>query len=146
MNVEEKGVVVEAGGEGAKVRAEGGAQCAGCGAAKHCQGGAGEKVVEAANPLGAKKGDRVVIAVPAGELLKASFQVYIVPVIGILTGAGAAQLAVQVLWGPETAGAAAGIGGLAGAAISILFMRSLRSRRTEGGGLRPTIVRIVDAA
>jgi len=146
VNVEEKGLVIDAADGGAMVRAEGGAQCAGCGAAKHCQGGAGEKVVEAANPLGAKKGDRVVIAVPAGELLKASFQVYIVPVIGILSGAGAAQLAVQALWGPEMAGAAAGIGGLAGGALSILLLRGLRSRRTEGGGLRPTIVRIVDAA
>lgn len=142
MNVEEQGVVIHAAGGGAEVRAEGGAHCAGCAAAGHCQGGAGEKVIEAANPLGAKKGDRVVIAVPAGDLLKASFQVYIVPVIGILLGAGAAQLSAQALWGPETAGAAAGIGGLAGAAVSILLLRGLRRRR-PGGGLRPTIVRIV---
>ena len=79
MAVEEKGVVVGNAEGRAVVRAEAGSQCSGCGAAKYCRGGTseGEKIIEAENPVGAVHGDRVVIAVPAGALLRASFRVYV---------------------------------------------------------------------
>jgi sigma-E factor negative regulatory protein RseC len=143
MGVEEEGVVTEARGESALVRAVETSQCAGCVSAKFCHGGGagGEKIIEAVNTVGAREGDRVVISLPSTALLKASFQVYMVPVLGILAGAGAAQTAVNALAGPQAAGMAAGIGGLLGAILSVLAMRRLRHRSSAGKSLRPVIVK-----
>ena len=145
MAVEEEGTVVELRGPLALVRAVPSAQCAGCAAAGACHGGGsgGEKVVEAVNEAGASPGDRVVMALQSGALLKAAFRVYVIPVLGILAGAGAAQVAVEVLRGGQGAGAAAGIGGAAGAVLALLAQR-LHSRRPGGAGtLRPRVVRIL---
>ena len=145
MSVEEEGIVTEVRGASAMVRAVETSRCSGCVSAGYCHGaaGRGEKVVEAGNPIGAREGDRVVISIPSPDLLKASFQVYVVPVIGILAGAGAAQGAVNTLAGPEAAGMAAGIGGLLGALLSVLIMKRLRRRPSSAVSLRPLIVKIL---
>jgi sigma-E factor negative regulatory protein RseC len=144
MDVEEKGIVVEVRGARAVVRAVQGSQCAGCGSAKYCHGSGGEKTVEADNEIGAKAGDSVVMAVPSGALLQASFRVYILPVVGLLAGAGAMQLAVGRIAGPETAGMAAGIGGLFGAILSVVVLRLAGKGGDRGEGLRPRITRLAE--
>ena len=144
MDLEEEGTVVEVTGGTALVRAAEKSQCSGCGAAGSCHaaaGGAGERIVEADNGPGAAPGDRVVIAVPPGSLLKASFQVYMVPVAGVLVGAALAQIAVQAAAGAEAAAAAAGLGGLAGAAAAVILMKALRRKGVGSLELRPRIVR-----
>jgi positive regulator of sigma E activity len=83
------------------------------------------------------------MSVPSGALLKASFQVYMIPVIGVLLGAGAAQTAVQVMAGPSAAGAAAGLGGVAGVLLSVLAVRAYRKRHPESAALRPRISKIL---
>lgn len=144
MGVEEEGIVTETRGELAMVRAVETSQCSGCISAKFCHGGGtgGEKIIEAVNTLGAREGDRVVMSLPSTALLKASFQVYMVPVLGLLAGAGTAQMTVNSLAGPQAAGTAAGIGGLLGAILSVLVLRRLRHRYSAGRSLRPVIVRI----
>ncbi len=142
MDLEEKGVVVEVRGERALVRAVQGSQCAGCGSAKYCHGSGGEKTVEADNEIGAKAGDSVVMAVPSGVLLRASFRVYILPVVGLLAGAGVTQLVVGRIAGPEAAGMAAGIGGLAGAILAVTVLRFAGKGGDGGGELRPRILRL----
>jgi sigma-E factor negative regulatory protein RseC len=144
MNIEERGVVVEERGGTALVRASESSHCSGCAAAGSCRGGAGkERVVEALNGIGAREGDEVLMAVPSGALLKASFQVYMVPVLGILAGAGAAQAVAGALAGPEAAAMAAGAGGLTGAVLAVAGTRLFRRRHPESAGLRPRITRIV---
>lgn len=142
--IDEEGIVVESRGGTALVRAVPGSQCSGCAAAGSCQSGAGrEREVEADNSLGAEAGERVVMSVPSGDLLKASFQVYMIPVIGVLLGAGAAQTVVQVMAGPAAAGAAAGLGGVAGVLLSVLAVRAYRKRHPESAALRPRISKIL---
>jgi sigma-E factor negative regulatory protein RseC len=99
--------------------------------------------VEVENGPGAAVGDRVMIAVPGGALLRATFQAYMVPVLGILAGAGFAQVLVQAVAGPRAAGMAAGLGGLAGGLLSIAALRRMRRDRPVGADLRPKIVRII---
>ena len=144
MSLEEKGVVVEVRGEMAVVRAVPGSQCAGCGSAKYCHGGSGEKTVEADNEIGARAGDSVVMTIQSGALLRASFRVYIIPVIGLLAGAGLTQLAVGRIAGPEAAGMAAGIGGLAGVILSVVVLRLSGKGGDREGGLRPRILRLAE--
>ncbi len=145
MGLEEEGTVVELRGGYALVRAVPSPQCAGCASSGVCHGGASrnEKVVEAHNEIGAVPGDRVTIAIPSGTLLKAAFRVYMLPVAGILAGAGAAQVAVQALGGAEGAGGAAGLGGLAGAALVIAAQRVLGRRKAKDTTLRPRIIRVL---
>lgn len=144
--VDETGIVVEVKGETALVRVASSAHCAGCAAAGTCLSGAGgDRVVEADNRLGASEGEKVILSVPSRDLLTASFQVYIIPVLGVLAGAGAAQLAVGRLAGPEAAAAAAGIGGVAGAVLAVVFTRFFRRCRPGSVSLRPRITRVVQA-
>jgi sigma-E factor negative regulatory protein RseC len=100
--------------------------------------------VEADNALGAAEGEKVILSVPSSALLKASFQVYMIPVIGVLLGAGAAQMTVQFLAGDAAAGAAAGIGGVAGVLLAVAAVRAYRKRHPESATLRPRITRILD--
>lgn len=144
MTISETGVVLEARGPIALVRAEEKGECAGCGAKGHCHGGAGgEKTVEALNDAGARPGDRVVITVPSADFLRAAFQVYMVPVLGILAGAAAGQLLGGRFGDPGPAGSAAGIGGLAGAILSIAAVRLWRRANPAVGGLRPRVAKIL---
>ncbi len=144
MDLEENGVVVEERGLLALVRTIKSSHCTDCGSAKICHSdGAGqEKVVEAENSAGAKAGQKVILALPAGALLQASMLVYLVPVLGLLGGAGLAQMAAGKILSPEAAGMAAGFGGLAGAALALLAGRRIRSRKAFVRNLRPRIVRI----
>ena len=144
MTISETGVVLEARGPMAVVRAEEKGECAGCGAKGHCHSGAGGvKTVEALNDAGARPGDRVVITVPSRDFLRAAFQVYMVPVLGILSGAAAGQYFGGRFGDPGTAGAAAGIGGLAGAVIAIAAVRLWRRVNPDVGNLRPRIEKIL---
>jgi sigma-E factor negative regulatory protein RseC len=145
MEMEEEGTVVEVRGGGTMVRAAAKPQCAGCGASATCHatGQGGEKIVEVENGMGAAPGDRVMIAVPGGAFLRATFQAYMVPVLGILGGAGIAQVLVQAIAGPGAAGMAAGLGGLLGGFLSVAALRRLRRDRPVGADLRPKIVRIL---
>jgi sigma-E factor negative regulatory protein RseC len=140
-SVEEKGYVVEVRDGYALVRAEENPQCAGCASSGFCQGTGGERIVEAINDIGAVTGECVVMAVPSRALLKASFQVYIVPIVGLLAGAAGAQLLVGRYVGPEQAGMAAGIGGLAGMVATILALRVFLGNRSSATALRPRIIR-----
>jgi sigma-E factor negative regulatory protein RseC len=144
MDIEERGVVVGQGDGTALVRAHENPHCSGCAAAGSCRSGAGEeRVVEALNEVGAREGDEVLMAIPSGALLKASFQVYMVPVLGVLAGAGAAQAVAGALAGPEAGGMAAGAGGLAGAVLAVAGTKLFRRRYPDSGALLPRITRIV---
>lgn len=144
MSIRETGLVLDEKGPYVVVRAEEGGNCAGCGAKGHCHAGSGgDKTVEAVNDAGAHTGDRVVISIPSADFLKAAFQVYMVPVIGILAGAAAGQFAGGGIFGAEAAGSAAGVGGLVGAVLSIFFVRLWRSRNPEAGALRPRVEKIL---
>ncbi len=61
-------------------------KCKGCSMA-----GSGEIIVQAANEVGAKVGDRVEIDVPEAEGIKAALIIFIFPIIGLLVGYFIAQ-------------------------------------------------------
>ena len=144
MSIRETGLVLEEKGPYVVVRADESGNCAGCGAKGHCHaGGSGAKSVEAVNDAGAQIGDRVVISIPSADFLKAAFQVYMVPVFGILAGAAAGQFAGGGIFGAEAAGSAAGVGGILGAVFSIFLVRLWRRRNPEAGALRPRVERIL---
>ncbi len=88
--IEEIGTVIDCRDEIAEVAIERTEACAGCSAKSMCQP-FGEKenrmIISAINNISAKKGNKVKVAVPSTTFIKASFIVYIVPVIFMLIGA-----------------------------------------------------------
>ncbi|MBN2372597.1 SoxR reducing system RseC family protein [bacterium] len=83
----EEGIVVKIMPEGALVRVKKSGSCHCCPSAKLCGvGDGGEKDVLAENPVGAIQGQHVEIEVPDGLFLRASFIVYIFPVLGLIMG------------------------------------------------------------
>jgi len=110
--------------------------CEQCGARHACgaTGGGREARVWADDPVGVRPGERVVIAVPEGTVLRASFLVYLVPVLALVLGALVGDaLAPSLGWSADLAAAGLGLGCMA---LAFLASRYLGGRTAPG----PTIV------
>lgn len=86
--IEEEGIVIQIFDEKARVRTTKSSACEGCAAASFCHPEKGsEMIIEVINPINAKVGERVKIGLKPGVYLKASFLVYMVPIIAFIIGA-----------------------------------------------------------
>ena len=103
-------------------------ECAGCGVT-----GAAVRA-RAANPIGAKPGQKVVVQSDTQKMLGIVSLVYLTPVVLFLVG----YLATIAVASTPLRYLAGGIGFAAGILIAIAYDRHLRSQ----GGLRFTIVRL----
>lgn len=86
------------------------------------------------------------VAVSAKAVLGASARIYLLPVAGLLAGAGLAQLIVTALISPEAGGNAAGIGGIAGTVLAVLLGRRLARRQRAGAPAQPRVVDVLPEA
>lgn len=84
----EVGTVVETWDQKAKVKVRRSTEC------EHCKGSSlcgmlskQYMLLEAENPLGARKGQEVVVSLTTEEELKAAFIVYVIPLVSFLIGA-----------------------------------------------------------
>jgi sigma-E factor negative regulatory protein RseC len=136
--MEEEGVVVEEVGETVRVEVLRKGWCGGC---RLCSIGAlGKRVTEAENPIGAKKGQRVMIEVPSTGLLVAAFILYILPVIFLVGGF------IIGRWVSHVIGfAGEGLSIMVGMALfifSFLFIYSYNRWAERTKGFRPKIISI----
>jgi len=134
--IEERGRVVEARAGRALVETTRSASCDSCGArhACGCMGGGREARVWVADPLGVAPGDRVIVAVPEGTVLRASVLVYLVPVLALVAGAVVGnELAPSLGLSPDLGSAALG---LISMVLAFLASRFLGGRSVQG----PTII------
>lgn len=109
--MQERGVVTAAEGSFADVEIVRHAAC------KGCQGctmtGEGKMLARVHNSRGARPGDRVVLTLDDGQVLKAAAAVYIVPLIALIAGYALAAALATMLSLPETlVGVAGAIAGL----------------------------------
>ena len=100
-------------------------------------------MLEALNEVGAAAGDTVRVAVSAAAVVRASALIYLLPIAGLLVGAALAQVTAAALFSEETAGNAAGIGGIAGAILTALLARRLGKRPGVGKAAQPRVTRIL---
>lgn len=141
----EEGVVVRQDATGTWVRTVRSGSCAACASrgACHALGGGheGEAEVAVLNPVGAKPGDTVAVKLETPAFLKATFVVYLFPVLMLLAGAGLGQWAAAAygLSSPLPA-AGAGFGALA---LGLIIMRAVAVRLAARPAYRPRIVRIL---
>lgn len=110
--MEEEAVVISVSGQHAKVKLQRSTSCDSCGSKASCATASGEeKVVDVLNEAGAIPGQRVIIAVNPGVLLKASLTVYLLPLIALIGGAIlGSNLAVQMGAANQADAWAAGFG------------------------------------
>jgi sigma-E factor negative regulatory protein RseC len=60
--------------------------------------GAGQEMeVKALNPAGAREGDRIVLSFETGSLLKATFLIYVFPIIFLIAGAALGQMLAPLM-------------------------------------------------
>jgi sigma-E factor negative regulatory protein RseC len=85
--VEEEGIVKTLEGQTAGIATEESNACDSCTTKSVCQSSEeGERLVIAVNSVGAKVGDRVKFTVAAGNVIKTGMLVYLLPLIGFITG------------------------------------------------------------
>ena len=94
----EEGVVIKTDAKTAWIKTVKTDACASCSAKSSCHtlGGGKEVEVEAINTAGARIGDRVVIGFETAPLLKATFLLYVFPILGLLLGAFIGQTAAPL--------------------------------------------------
>jgi sigma-E factor negative regulatory protein RseC len=95
----EQGVVLRTDSEAAWVKTVRSSACEGCTAKGSCHsmGGNNEMEVKALNTAGARVGDRIVLSFETASLLKATFLIYVFPIILLIIGAALGQTLASVI-------------------------------------------------
>jgi sigma-E factor negative regulatory protein RseC len=107
----------------------------------HAVGGGKEMEVPAVNAAGACVGDRVVLTMNSAPFLKATFLVYLFPVLLLLAGATAGEwLARSSEPYSSTLPAVLGFGALA---VGLLAMKLAADRLARRPAYRPRITRVI---
>lgn len=144
--MEQDATVLASEGDSAQVEIARTPACSGCAEQAACGTAAVGKwlsrrrlEVRVHNPIGALPGDRVVIGISEGALTWASVAAYLVPVLGLLLGAGTAQALLD-----SGAGEAAVIvGGGAGLAAGLAWLAGFAKRRRRDPAFRAVVLRRV---
>lgn len=139
----EYGVVTETAGATAWVTTRRSSACESCSSRGSCmsEGGSQEMRVQVDNPVRADVGDRVLIHLHTGSLLKATFLLYVIPILCMLAGAGAGQW-LGTRYGLDPNGAAVGFG-IAALLIGVAGMRRKANALAQRADYRPAIVRVL---
>ena len=140
--IEEEGIVVETDGDVAKVSITAKSACEKCSASEICHPGEHE-YMEAANPLGAKKGQKVKVVLAPQVYLKAAIILYGIPmtvfvaaaILGKNLALQADQEANSDLW--------AFIAGMACMVVSFVFIRMYNKKVEKTQQYKPVIVEVL---
>ncbi len=97
--------------------------------------------VETLNPAGAGIGDRVVLTFETGAFLKASFLLYVFPILMMMVGGFAGQRFGPQLGLSESASAV--LGAFAFLVVTFAFVRARANRLARTDPYRPKITRIL---
>ena len=142
----EQGLVIRVDSTGTWVKTGKSEACESCSSkgACHTLGGGKEVEVPVLNPIGAGIGDRIVLKMDSSRLLKATFLVYMFPILMLILGAGAGE------WVARSAGidspALPALLGFGFLAAGLLIMRVLANRLARKDAYRPRIVKILGKA
>ena len=104
-------------------------------------GGGKEMEIAVDNSLGASPGDRVMVRVSDSAFLKATFLVYMVPVIGLFIGALIGQ-SLGTRWGYDPDGFSA-LFGISSLIVTFAVVRVFANRLGQQEKYQPKIIKIV---
>jgi sigma-E factor negative regulatory protein RseC len=141
--IEEEGIVVEVAGDIAKVAITKKSACEKCSASGVCHPGE-QEYMEASNPLGAKKGQKVKVVLAPQVYLKASIILYGIP-MAVFVAAAIAGKNLGLRYGTEsTSDLWAFIAGMVSMVVSFLFIRMYNKKVETTEQYKPMIVEILD--
>ena len=140
---QEQGVVKEIQGSKALVLTDRQSMCGECVAHGCCHmlGGGKEMLAEAINSVGAKAGDFVKIGIPEGTVIKASMVVYMVPALGLVSGATLGYYIARSFRfdiNPLTL-----VGSIVGLGVAFIAVRLLSNTLSKKPAFRPEIIKII---
>ena len=140
--IEEEGIVAETRGDIAKVSILAKSACENCSASGVCHPG-DQEFMEAANPLGAKKGQKVKVVVAPQVYLKASIILYGIPMAAFIAGAIIAKILAIKYIGEANSDLWAFITGTACLLVSFIFIRAYNKKIERTQKYKPVIVEIL---
>jgi len=140
--IEEEGMVIETGDGTAKVAIMKKSACENCAASGVCHPGE-QEYMEASNPLGAKKGQKVKVVVAPQVYLKASIVLYGVPMVALVGGAIAAKNIAERSGSVANSDLWAFLGGMCCLFVSFLFIRRYNKKVERTREYQPVIAEIL---
>jgi sigma-E factor negative regulatory protein RseC len=143
----EEGVVIKLGNSNistAWVKTMRSSACKSCSSRHSCSSDHNDKEmeVEAINSAGAKVGDRIVLSIQTSSLLKATFLIYIIPILAMLVGALLGQKLAFDNGSQDPSGYSALMAFLF-LGLAALFVKLIGKSMSVKKEYTPTIVRIV---
>jgi len=138
----EEGIVIRLDAKNAWVKTKKTGACESCSSKKACSvmGGGDEMEVEVINAAGASIGDQVIISFETSSLLKATFLLYVFPILCMFAGALIGQEIAPVLQIGVSASSA--ISGFLFFLVSIVFIKLKANKMGRQDQYRPRIIRI----
>ena len=139
----EQGIVLQTDSETAWVKTVRSSACEGCTARDSCHTTAGgqDMEVKAINSVGASVGDRIVLSFETASLLKATFLIYVFPIILLIAGAALGQaLAPLIGFSPS---ALSVLLGFAFFFIALFIIKTRANRMAEKNAYQPKITKIL---
>ena len=140
----EQGIVIKTDAGAAWVKTVKSGACAGCTARGACHSGSGGGAMEvkAINEAGAKVGDRIVLSFETASLLKATFLLYVFPILLLIAGALIGQeTAPYFNYNPSGFSAILGFSFFIAAVVIIKFKANQMAKKNE---YTPKIVKILN--
>ena len=137
----EKAIVINTGGGTARVRTLPSEACAGCSSCGSCNAQRQDAEVEVINEVGARVGDRILIDIKTSAFLKATFLLYVFPIIGLTAGAMlGVQFAEYYGYDASACSAASGFGAFF---LTVAFVRIQGNRMGRERAYQPKIIKIL---
>lgn len=142
--IEEEGIVVDVQGDSAKVAILKKSACEKCAASGVCHPGEGEdSSMTALNPLGAKKGQKVKVAVAPQVYLKAAIILYGIPMAVFIAAAILGKNLGSTYGSQENSDLWAFIAGITFMVISFVFIKRYNTKVEKTQEYKPVIVEIL---
>ncbi|MCF8069082.1 MAG: SoxR reducing system RseC family protein [Desulfobacterales bacterium] len=117
------------------------AECEGCSSKGSCEGKGNDMEVEAINEVDAKPGDTVVLAYATSSLLKATFLLYVFPIICMIIGAVIGQKYAPDMSMGESAASA--IVGFTFFFVAVFVVKISGNKMAEKAKYTPKITRVI---
>jgi sigma-E factor negative regulatory protein RseC len=139
----EEGIVIKADPNVARVRTSKSSSCKSCSARESCNATESGKTMEvdAMNTAGAKAGDRIMLYFETGSLLKATFLLYIFPILCMLIGAAVGNwISIANDLNSSAIAAASGFFSLI---LSFMIVRSRANKLAQDERYRPKVVKVL---
>jgi len=137
----EEGIVIKAGTGIALVKTSRSSACKSCSSSESCSVKGNEMEVEAINEVGAKDGDRIMLSFATTSFLKATFLLYIFPVICLIVGAVAGQKFAPYTNFDESVLSA--LTGFVFFFIAVIMIKSMGNRMARKDEYKPKISKIL---